>query len=115
MIKHSDFSSKSRIKILNRLLNSGITGLIIEIGSANIRSRIGTEHAIPRDVADLYTPDILEGKNIKDAELRKQWQSELYAQSHSHCASFPLTNTYERNTFLHWTIFIDNTEVPFNT
>lgn len=115
LIKHSDFASRSRMKILNRLLNSGITGLIIEIGSANIRSRIGTEHAIPKDLADLYTPDIIEGKNIKDAEIRKQWQSELYVQSHSHCASFPLTNTYERNTFLHGTIFIDNSEIPFNT
>lgn len=115
LIKHSDFASKSRMKILNRLLNSGITGLIIEIGSANIRSRIGTEYAIPKNLADLYTPDILEGGNIKDADIRKQWQSELYIQSHSHCASFPLTNTCERNTFLHGTIFIDNIEIPFST
>ncbi|OCA52599.1 hypothetical protein [Photorhabdus namnaonensis] len=113
LIKHSNFSSKSRIKILNRLLNSGITGLIIEIGGATIRSRIRTEHAIPRDMTDLYTPDVLAGRNLPDTEMRKQWQQELYIQNHTHYASFPLTNQSERNTFLHGTVFIDSTEIPF--
>lgn len=112
LMKHTDFS-ESRLKILNRLLNRGITGLIVEISTANIRSRIGTEYATPGNIADLYTPDMLAGRNISDIEMRKQWFHELYTQGHTHYASFPLTNQSERNTFLHGTVFTDDTEIPF--
>ncbi|UMO88880.1 hypothetical protein HP572_04780 [Pectobacterium sp. PL64] len=111
LIKHSDFSSKSRLTVLNRLINRGITGLIVEICSANTRSRIGTQHAIPIGLEELYTPEQLAGTLIKDEAVRVQWQQELYLQAHTHLARFPLTHQSERNTFLHGTVFMNDPDI----
>ncbi|AUV02201.1 hypothetical protein AAIG33_14800 [Phytobacter ursingii] len=111
LIKHSDFTSKSRLIILNRLINRGITGLIVEICSANTRSRIGTKHAIPIELEELYTPEQLAGSHIEDEDMYVQWQQGLYLQAHTHLARFPLTRQSERNTFLHGTVFMNDPEI----
>lgn len=113
LIKTTDFSSKSKIKILKHLLNKGITGLMVEICSSNLRSRLGTSHALPIDLKEIIPLEVLDRRNIEEDEIKGQWQEQLKDMAHSHYAKFPLTTTQERNTFLHGSRFIDQTEGPW--
>ncbi|MBN3069006.1 hypothetical protein H5A34_20270 [Pectobacterium brasiliense] len=111
LVKRTDFASKSRLMILERLINRGITGLIVEICSANIRSRLGTQHAILKELTEIYSPEQISGVLTPEAEECKQWQQELHMHAHTHIASFPLTNQLERNTFMHGTVFLDDSDI----
>ena len=55
----------------------------------------------------------MDGRSIDELEMNLQWQEQLQAMAHTHWARFPLTTTQERNTFLHGTTFIGQTEEPW--
>lgn len=110
LLKTTNFTTKNKLKILKQLMGKGVTGLVMELCSANLRSRIGTVHAVPVDLTEVFPAEVLDGRNIKDQELKERWQGQLKEIAHSHIAQFPLTTPQERNTFLHGTIFSNQTE-----
>lgn len=83
---------------------------MVELCSANLRSRIGTVHALPVDLTEVFSTEVLDGLNIEDQELKERWREQLNEMVHAHIAKFPLTTPQERNTFLHGTIFNNQTE-----
>lgn len=109
LLKATSFTTKNKLKVLKKLMERGIIGLVVELCSANLRSRIGTIHAVPMDLAEIFPREALDGRNIKDPELKERWQIQLKEMAHSHIAQFPLTTPQERNTFLHGTIFSNQT------
>lgn len=114
LIKTTDFSSKDKLKVLKQLLKRGIAGLVVELCSVNLRSRIGTVHAVPIDLTEIMPVEVLDGRNIDEDDLKDRWQEQLEEMAHTHYARFPLTTTQERNTFLHGTTFIGQTEEPWS-
>lgn len=114
LIKATNFSSKGKLKVLTQLLTKGITGLVVELCSINLRSRIGTVHAQPIDLTNFMPAEVLDGRNLESEGLKEQLQEQLRQMAHTHYARFPLTTTHERNTFLHGTAFIGQTEEPLS-
>ncbi|QIH11710.1 MULTISPECIES: hypothetical protein [unclassified Pseudomonas] len=114
LIKTNNFSSKDKLKVLKQLLKKGIAGLVVELCSVNLRSRIGTVHAVPIDLTEIMPAEVLDGRNLEDEGMKEQLQEQLKQMAHTHYARFPLTTTQERNTFLHGTTFIGQTEKPLS-
>ncbi|NHN70163.1 hypothetical protein G7W60_20180 [Pseudomonas fluorescens] len=114
LIKTTDFSSKNKLKVLKQLLKRGIAGLVVELCSVNLRSRIGTVHALPIDLTEIMPAEVLDGRNIDEDDLKERWQEQLKEMAHTHYARSPLTTTQERNTFLHGTTFIGQTDKPWS-
>lgn len=109
-LKETNFAARKRIKVLEQLLQKDISGVMVEIASANIRSRLRTVNAPPRELADLFPPEALSGERLESEEMRQQWAEELKLMAHTQYASFPLTTPAERDTFLHGTIWNGETE-----
>ncbi|KAB0568433.1 hypothetical protein C9383_09325 [Pseudomonas palleroniana] len=114
LLKTTNFSSKDKLKVLKQLLKKGIAGLVVELCSVNLRSRIGTVHAVPIDLTEIMPVEVLDGRNIEEEDIKERWQEQLKEMAHSHYAKFALTTTQERNTFLHGTTFIGQTEEPWS-
>lgn len=110
LLKKTNFAASEKLKVLKQLMKKGITGLVVELCSANLRSRLGTRDAIPIELKDWFSKEVIEGRNIEELEVKQQWQDELNVIGHSHWARFALTNNHERNTFLHGTKFMGQTE-----
>jgi len=114
LIKTTDFSSKNKLKVLKQLLKRGIAGLVVELCSVNLRSRIGTVNALPIDLTEIMPVEVLDGRNIDEDDIKERWQEQLKEMAHTHYARSPLTTTQERNTFLHGTTFIGQTDKPWS-
>lgn len=110
LLKTTSFSAKNKLKVLKQLLSKGPTGLIVELSTVNLRSRIGTSYAVPVDLAKRYAPDVLDGRNIPDLETRELWHEELRRVAHTHFAKFALTTAQERESFMHGTVFLKDSE-----
>lgn len=110
LLKATSFLAKNKLKVLRQLMAKGPTGLIVELSTVNLRSRIGTLHAIPVDLAAAYPPEVLDGRNINDEQTRERWREELRRVAHTHIAKFALTTADERETFMHGTVFLGDSE-----
>lgn len=104
-LKGSEFDARRKIKILRHLLEQDITGIIVEICTANIGARLGTVDAAPLNLADLFPPDVLRGKYLTSESDKRAWAAQLQTMAHTHCANYPLTTADERDTFLHGTLW----------
>lgn len=105
----SDFAARNRrMKLLRDLDAKEVTGLMVEICTANIRSRLRSDCAEPIVMADLLPksvdPEWMEGLPDEDRKLAQQ---EFAYMAHTHVAKVPLTTSEERNTFLHGTKWRD--------
>lgn len=109
-LKGCDFSARKKIKVLEHLLKKDMTGLIVEICTSNLGSRLRTENAAPVDLYELYDPEVLSGSRLTSAEDKLKWARELHSIAHSHFASFPLTTPEERDTFMHGTKWLGTEE-----
>lgn len=105
-LKECDFAARRRIKALERLLKKDVTGLMVEICSANIRSRLRTSSAIPQELSELYTSEQLSGSRLESESDKQEWAAQLNSIAHTHFANFPLTTPQERDTFMHGTLWI---------
>lgn len=104
LLKSTNFAN-GRLSVLKRLLGKGIAGLIVELSTVNLRSRIGTFHAPPTGLTDFMPIEVLEGRYLDDELIKQQWQEELVRMAHTHIARFALTTPQERETFLHGVVF----------
>jgi hypothetical protein len=109
-LKSSNFSARNKISVLEQLINKDMTGLIVEVCTRNIRSRLHTRSAPPMNLANLFAPEVLQGTYLETPELKQQWEEELYTIAHSHYATFPLTTAEERDTFMHGMVWRDRAE-----
>jgi hypothetical protein len=109
-IKGSDFSARKKLKVLEHLLQKDMTGLIVEICTSNLRSRLQTEQAQPMNLHDLYDPDVLSGSRLTSTADKLKWAQELHLIAHSHFATFPLTTPEQRDTFMHGNIWFGSDE-----
>ncbi len=109
-LKDTNFAAPKRIKALEQLLQKDISGLMVEIASANIRSRLRSANALPNDLAELFGPEVLSDERLESEEMRQQWAEEVKLMAHTQYANFPLTTPEERDTFLHGVIWNGETE-----
>lgn len=112
VFKHTDFEDGKKLKTLKVILNKGLTGLIVEICTANIRSRLRTQAMPARDI-DREFPEMSRGyrRLVQTGDdLGKQAAEQWMAMQHTHNATFALTSKEERETFLHGTCWIGETE-----
>jgi len=100
-IKNNDFTRKKKIKVLDGLLKKDITGVIVEICTSNIASRLTSAQAPPLQLTDFFEPDILNGSALDNDDDKRKWHQQLQAMAHTHIASFALTTPEERDTFMH--------------
>jgi len=117
-IKSSDFAAKKKLKVLAEVLKLDLTGVIVEISSANIRSRLRTASAPPDDLSTLFGPDVAYGDKLDDDHLNAAWQDQLHQMAHTQYARFALTTPQERDTFMHGTVWHGSRERdggPFGT
>ncbi|WP_148662252.1 hypothetical protein [Paraburkholderia phytofirmans] len=97
----SDFTAKKKLKALQGLMSQGITGLIVEVCSSNISSRLCSSAAPPLDMSTYFSPEALRGDNLTGETDKLAWSQQLHAMTHSQYASFPLTTPKERDSFMH--------------
>jgi hypothetical protein len=110
LLKSTNFAARSKLSVIKRLLGKGITGLMVEICSSNLRGRLGTAHALPLDLEAVMGREILEGLKISDEYTRQGWKDEVNRMAHTHYARYPLTTLQERETFLHGMVWNGETE-----
>lgn len=104
-LKKSDFAARKKIAVLERLLKKDMTGLIVELCTSNLNSRLMTANAAPPNLSELFAPEALNGGRLTSEEDKLEWSAELHAMAHSHYAKFALTTPEERDTFMHGTIW----------
>lgn len=109
LLKSTSFAATKKIKVLEQLMNAGITGLIVEICTVNLRSRIGTFDATPKGLDEIMPEDWADGRNL-EVEDRPEWLEYLMRMLHTHHAQYALTTPDERESFLHGTVFNGQTE-----
>lgn len=110
LLKDTNFAARKRIKVLEQLLQKDISGLMVEIASANIRSRMRSASAPPHDLTELFDPKTLSGERLESDNMRQQWADEVKLMAYTQHANFPLTTPEERDTFLHGVIWNGETE-----
>lgn len=110
LVKANDFSAKRKLTVLKKLLTQDITGLIVEIASANVRSRLCSPSAPPLELSDFFDSDVLRGERLETDELKRRWANELHLMAHTQYAQFPLTTAHERDTFLHGMVWNGQTQ-----
>ncbi|WP_244986598.1 hypothetical protein [Pseudomonas syringae] len=69
---------------------------------------------MPIDLTEMMPDEVLDGRNLEDDGMKEQLKEQLKQMAHTHYVKFPLTTTEERNTFLHGTTFVGQTEEPLN-
>ncbi|WP_152680442.1 hypothetical protein [Chromobacterium subtsugae] len=109
-LRDTNFAAPKRIKVLEQLLQKDISGLMVEIASANIRSRLRSASASPSDLTELFDPEALSGERLESDDMRQQWADDVKLMAHTQRANFPLTTPEERDTFLHGVIWNGETE-----
>ncbi len=109
-LKSTNFAARSKLVVIKRLLGKGITGLMVEICSSNLRARLGTIHALPLNLEEVMGRGILDGLKISDEHTRQAWKEEVNRMAHTHYARYPLTTIQERETFLHGMVWNGETE-----
>ncbi|WP_423392489.1 hypothetical protein [Burkholderia sp. LMG 21824] len=109
-VKMNDFAAKRKLTVLQKLLTHDLTGLIVEIGSGNIRSRLRTPSAPPPELPAIFDQKALDGDRLDTDEKKRQWAEELHLMAHTQYARHPLTTPQERDTFLHGTLWNGETE-----
>lgn len=110
LLKSTNFAARSKLTVIKKLLEKGITGLMVEICSSNLRARLGTAHALPLDLEEVMGREILDGLKISDEYTRQGWKDEVNRMAHTHYARYPLTTVQERETFLHGMVWNGETE-----
>lgn len=103
LLRDTDFAAKKKIKALEKVLAHDLTGLMVEICTSNLHSRLSSEACRPVTIEARF-PELFEGyRRLIEAggELGQRAKEELTAMEHTHIAPFPLTNVDERETFLH--------------
>lgn len=107
--RKTNFAAQRKLKLLREVIGHDLTGLIVEVCSHNLRSRLRTETRPP---VELDTA-IVEGYQRlaeEPGELAERARQELEQILHTHNASFPLTLAEERDTFLHGTRWLGTSE-----
>lgn len=106
---NSDFAAKKRMKLLNNLDAQGVTGLIAEISTSYLRSRLWSISRPPIEIEHLFPNGIdLSHLDEASAENRAQALATLHDMLHAQAAQIALTISEERNTFLHGMKWLDD-------
>lgn len=109
LLKSTSFSASRKIKVVEQLLNTGITGLIVEICTLNLRSRVGTYNATPKGLDEILPKDWIDGKNL-EAQDKPEWIEYVMRMLHTHYIHNALTTPSERESFLHGIVFNGETK-----
>lgn len=109
-LKSTNFAASQKIVALKKLLAKGITGLTVEISTANLNARLGTPAALPMDLEQLLPDYALEGVYLETDQQKQAWAEQLHLMAHTHLASFALTTPQERETFMHGMVWLGETE-----
>ncbi|MGO1073407.1 hypothetical protein [Lysobacter sp. CA199] len=118
VFKQTDFRSDAKkLKTLRAVLNTGLTGLTIEIGTANINSRLYSEAQLS-DNSAYETALELRDAHVANPRGQPSENAEVFEFVHrmarTHIAKFALTTESERETFMHGTKWHGAEErVPF--
>ncbi|WP_338480667.1 hypothetical protein VRB67_10165 [Pseudomonas trivialis] len=112
LLKSTNFAAQThkKIKPLKKLLAKGITGLTVEICSANINARLFTRDALPLEPSELMPAHALEGQAFDNEEDKRAWFEQVREMAHTHLAQFPLTTPQERETFMHGMVWLGQTQ-----
>lgn len=108
---NTDFAAKRRMKVLRCLDAQSVTGLIAEISTSNLRSRLWSRTKPPVEISGLF-PRGIDRSNIDSApaEERARILETLHDMVHATIAQIALTTSEERNTFLHGMRWLDEFE-----
>lgn len=105
----TNFATQRKLKLLREVLDQDLTGLIVEICSHTLGSRLRSETRAPMEL-DAAIIAGYQRLAAEDKELSERAREELTQMQHTHHADFPLTNADERDTFLHGTRWIGANE-----
>ena len=104
VFKETDFSQGKKFKTLRSALREDLTGLIVEFNTWNLKARLGSEHRAHRDypVLDFLQDGVNRILNEgKDAVPHQPMRDYLDEMRHAIYVTAPLTNSRERESFLH--------------
>ncbi len=100
LIKNTAFDG-GKLKFLQTVLATGMSGLIVEAGSASAGGRLYSEHVASHELSELFPTDVLAGTYLKSDSERAKWAEELHRMAHTTFAQFSLSSNEDRNNFLH--------------
>jgi hypothetical protein len=109
LLKKSNFAARRKLKLLEEILSHDLTGLMVEICSHNLRSRLRSAAQPPVEI----DPALVKGYQRlakESGELAERAGEELAQMMHTHHINFPLTTPEERDTFIHGTRWIGANE-----
>jgi hypothetical protein len=107
--RKTNFAAQRKLKLLREVIGHDLTGLIVEVCSHNLRSRLRTETRPPVEL-DTAIVEGYQRLSEEPGELAERARQELEQILHTHNASFPLTLAEERDTFLHGTRWLGTSE-----
>lgn len=118
VFKQTDFQGAAKkLKTLRAVLSTGLTGLIVEIGSANLNSRLYSEAQPPDNDAyesAMYLRGLHETNSSGEGAEEAAAFECVHRMARTHIAKFALTTMSERETFMHGTKWLDaEGRVPF--
>jgi hypothetical protein len=98
---NTNFASDRRLKFLNSIVTEDMVGLVVELSTSNLRSRLRSEARPPvcLDQSTLELMRVFVESPACDGDAR----SEIEQMLMSHLISIPLTTGEERDSFLHGT------------
>lgn len=109
LLKKTNFAARRKLKLLQEVLTHDFTGLMVEICSHNLRSRLRSAAQGPVEL-DSTLVEGYQRLAKERGELAERAAEELEHMMHTHHANFALTNAEERDTFLHGTRWVGATE-----
>lgn len=89
-----------KAKLVRELCSQDLSGLIVEISTSSIGSRLRTDHRPPRRLTDFFEPSQIERLKAGD-ELSDEGRQFVQDMTHTHVAQIPLFSAEDRESFLH--------------
>jgi hypothetical protein len=101
MHRNTNFASQKRLILTKMLDEQGITGVIVEVCTYNIKSRLKSDTRPPKSLEELLPGADFSWLREATLEQKTAAQTWLSDVAHSCTINIPLTSPSIRNTFLH--------------
>jgi hypothetical protein len=99
IFKETNFAIGGKLKFLQTLISQDMVGLVVEVSTSNLRSRLRSESRAPTNL-DQSALDLIHGF-LDGAKRDEIDRSEFEQILRSHFIRIPLTSADERDSFLH--------------
>lgn len=102
-IHYKEIFRSGKLKIVEKLIEKDLTGIIVEINTANIRCKLRSTYKKARTLRSIFSPEQISQieKSRSQPDLKDDADELILNMTHTHHVEIPLFSPEERETFLH--------------